>query len=301
MELLKIENATYFYDGTSNGIENIDFSGNEGDFIAVVGKNGAGKSTLLNMLSGLYAPKSGTIKCSPELTYNDLGISAQKQSIDWYLNVYDNIFLGAVLVGMNKKDCAKATDLVAKILDLDSLYKRSPDSLSGGQQQRVQVARALVHNPRIMILDEPTAGLDYHYSQELFEYLKNKTLEGKQLIFVSSHDLSMLEDYCNKILFLDKGKQIYFGDMKTFLNSNNLTKEIYIHFSGNISDELRENLIKEYGVTFDNRIIILVDKKENNLNDIIGKLLKEVSIMGIEKKQISLKDIMKYKEGDNNA
>ena len=200
MTLLTLKDVSYFYEGTHNGICDISFEAEKGDLIAVVGKNGAGKTTLLNVLSGIYTPQQGSITCSPKLTYHDLGISPQKQSIDWYLNVRDNIMLGAVLTGLSKKESQTATDSISEILDLADFYTRSPDSLSGGQQQRVQVARALVHNPEIMILDEPTAGLDYRYSHGLFEYLKEKCFDEKKLALVSSHDLGMLEDYCNKIL-----------------------------------------------------------------------------------------------------
>ena len=139
MALLTLNDVSYFYEGTHNGICDISFEAEKGDFIAVVGKNGAGKSTLLNVLSGIYTPQQGSITCSPKLTYHDLGISPQKQSIDWYLNVRDNIMLGAVLTGLSKKESQAATDSISEILDLTDFYTSSPDSLSGGQQQRVHV------------------------------------------------------------------------------------------------------------------------------------------------------------------
>jgi len=295
MELLKLEGVTYLYEGTANGISDIHFMASEGDFIAVVGKNGAGKSTLLNLLSGIYRPQAGTITCPPELTYHDLGISTQKQSIDWYLNVHDNIRLGAVLTGMHKKEADQATDAISEILELSDLYQRSPDSLSGGQQQRVQVARALVHNPRIMLLDEPTAGLDFRYSQRLFAYLQEKCRKERHLILVSSHDLAMLEDYCTKILYLDQGRQLYFGEMNAFLDSHQVMREISVSFSGDLSERLRETL-SHAGASVDDQSVVFTESDSINLNQIIGSLLKEVPITGIESKRIGLKDIMLQRE-----
>lgn len=300
MALLKAENISYFYEGTSKGVRNISFSGKAGDLIAVVGKNGAGKSTLLNMLSGLYLPQNGQIVCAPDLNYHDLGISTQKQSIDWYLNVYDNILLGAMLAGLSRKEAHIATASIAKILDLSDLYERSPDSLSGGQQQRIQVARALVHNPKIVILDEPTAGLDYLYSHRLFDFLRIKCLKEQRLIFVSSHDLTMLENYCNKILFLDNGTQLYFGEMDSFLNSHDLSKAISISFSGDISENLRKTIVSK-DVTFDGQTVVINNADSNNINKIIKYLLQEVSIIGIDSKQVGLKEIISQTEGKNNA
>lgn len=298
MELLNAKNITYFYDGTSDGVSNINFNGMEGDFIAIIGKNGAGKSTLLNMLSGIYLPQSGELRCSDDLNYHDFGICSQKQSIDWYLNVHDNIMLGAVLAGLNEKEALKATDYIAELLELSEFGKKSPDSLSGGQQQRLQVARALVHNPRVLILDEPTAGLDFHYSDRLFKYLKEKSSREGRLIFVSSHDLSLLEDYCDKILFLDKGKQLYFGEMKEFLSSHQMASEVTISYSGEISEGLRKELESE-DVIFNDQDIVL--NNSECLNEIILKLLKEVSITGLDSKKIGLKEIMTQNKEDINA
>ncbi len=295
MGILKIEDVTYNYKGTKNGVENISFEADGGDLIAVVGRNGAGKTTFLNLLSGVYQPQKGRIICPSDMTYHDLGICTQKQSIDWYLNVYDNIFLGAMLAGLDKDSAHLSTKFVGKMLDLINLFNRDMDSLSGGQQQRVQVARALVHNPVILILDEPTVGLDFCYSQELFGYLQQKSFQEKRLIFVSSHDLSMLEDYCNKILFLDEGKQVYFGDMRKFFNSYNLSREIRITYAGNISEELTR-LISEEGVIVDKESSTLYGVNSNNLDKIIICLLREVSITEVDSEKIKLKDIILQKE-----
>ena len=299
MALLTLKDVSYFYEGTHNGICDISFDAEKGDFIAVIGKNGAGKSTLLNLLSGIYSPQHGSITCSPKLTYHDLGISPQKQSIDWYLNVRDNIMLGAVLTGLSKKESQAATDSISEILDLTDFYTRSPDSLSGGQQQRVQVARALVHKPEIMILDEPTAGLDYRYSHGLFEYLKEKCFDEKKLALVSSHDLGMLEDYCNKILFLNEGQQFYFGSMRDFLSAHQLTREIEISFSGEISDTLKKELIDQ-GAKFEEKTVSFIESSVD-LNCIIGMLLAEVSITSINSERLGLKEIMMQEEATENA
>lgn len=300
MALLTLRNISYLYEETQSGIRDISFEADEGDFIAIVGKNGAGKSTLLNVLSGIYPPREGEITCAPTLNYHDLGISPQKQSIDWYLNVRDNIMLGAVLAGFSRKEARRATDSISEVLDLTEFYKRTPDALSGGQQQRVQVARALVHNPKIMILDEPTAGLDYRYSQGLFAYLKKKCLEEKKLVLVSSHDLGILEECCNKILFLNRGKQFYFGSMQDFLADHQLTKEVEISFSGEMSDSLKKELTSQKAKIEGDTVSIL-ESPSVDLSRIIGSLLAEVSITNIHSERLGLKEIMMQEEETDHA
>ena len=291
MTFLKLNHVKYLYEGTDAGIQNITFDAHGGDLVAVVGRNGAGKSTLINLLSGVEKPQEGTISCSDDLTYHDLGISPQKQSIDWYLNVFDNINLGVLLTGKDHAECKKATDKIAAVLDLQELYKRNPDSVSGGQQQRIQVARALVHDPEILFLDEPTVGLDYGYSTALFAYLKDKCEHEKKLIFVSSHDLSLLEDYCNKILFLEEGRQVFFGDIHEFLKAHQLVPEYVISYSGSLSEDLQQQLTGQ-NIIVNGQTLTVRDVDKDVLNALIGSLLNEVSITGIESKKIGLKDII---------
>ena len=203
------------------------------------------------------------------------------------------------MTGLSKKESQAATDSISEILDLTDFYTRSPDSLSGGQQQRVQVARALVHNPEIMILDEPTARLDYRYSHGPFEYLKEKCFGEKKLALVSSHDLGMLEDYCNKILFLNQGQQFYYGSMRDFLSAHQLTREIEISFSGEMSDTLKEELIDQ-GAKLEEQTVSFIESSVD-LNYIIGKLLAEVSITSMGSERLGLKEIMMQEEATENA
>jgi len=150
-----------------------------------------------------------------------------------------------------------------------------------------------------MILDEPTAGLDYRYSHGLFEYLKEKCFGEKKLALVSSHDLGMLEDYCNKILFLNEGQQFYYGSMRDFLSNHQLTREIEISFSGEISDTLKEELIDQ-GAKLEEQTVSFIESSVD-LNCIIGKLLAEVSITSMGSERLGLKEIMMQEEATENA
>ena len=113
--MISIDGLAVEFGGTTL-FSDISFVINEKDRIALMGKNGAGKSTFLNMVSGITTPCSGTISCSPEINYHDLGFCSQRQSIDWYLNVYDNVRLGAMLAGMRAKDADQATKTVMELI-----------------------------------------------------------------------------------------------------------------------------------------------------------------------------------------
>jgi ABC-type multidrug transport system ATPase subunit len=290
--MISFKNLTFHYKKTKNGINNISFDANYGDFIALVGKNGAGKTSFFNIITGISKPTKGSIEVNGHLEYNKIGICTQKQSIDWYLNVYDNIFLGAIFANTKKKYAHKYTENILDLLDLKNLSKRSPDSLSRGQQQRVQVGRALVHNPEFIILDEPTSGLDIKYSTKLFEYLYNKCKKENRLIIVSSHELDMLENYCDKILYIENGHQLFYGNMKDFLNEYTESNKMVINFRGNIKEKEKNELL-DLKAYIDENKIYLSEEYNDNLNKIITIILNKADIISINKNKITIKDILK--------
>ena len=129
--------------------------------------------------------------------------------------------------------------------------------------------------------------------------MKEKCFGEKKLALVSSHDLGMLEDYCNKILFLNQGQQFYFGSMQDFLSAHQLTREIEISFSGEISDTLKKELIDQ-GAKLEEQTVSLIESSVD-LNCIIGKLLVEVSITSMGSERLGLKEIMMQEEATENA
>lgn len=213
--MIEAKNLCYTYPGTENGIHSLNFQINRGDMVAIIGKNGSGKTTLFNLITEYLTPTSGLIQKQVEI--NKISYCMQRQSIDWYLNVEQNVNIASILYGGKK-----FTD-IDFLIGLSDKKNDSVDKLSGGQQQRVQIGRALAQNGEIYLLDEPTVGLDIDYSERMMNYLKQLTNDNK-LVIVSSHDLALLEKYCNKILYMKLGKVEYFGEMQEFIK--NYSKEI---------------------------------------------------------------------------
>lgn len=219
--IFKMQNVSVAYDDFE-ALHCISMTAQPGDFIALVGANGAGKSTFLNALMGLLTPKSGCIDFNEERIHLEnplasIGFSSQKLNMDWYLNVWNNVFLGCAFAGIGGKRARELTKKALHLVHLEGEADSLLDTLSGGQQQRVQIGRAIVHEPQIYILDEPTTGLDADVAENFFQYLEEEHKIGKTII-VSSHDLYLLEKYCTKLLFLEKGNLVYWGGMKEFLD-----------------------------------------------------------------------------------
>lgn len=215
---LKVDSLSIKF-GDFYALKNISFSLNKGDLVALIGANGAGKSTLLNSLYGLLSPTEGIIDynekyLNPKQPAHSIGFSAQRCIIDWYLNVRENVYLGALLGGVKTDELNQKTQQALNLVHLSNKAEAVVETLSGGQQQRVQIARAIVHNPDFYILDEPTTGLDPDLSERFFKFLKDEQDKGKTII-ISSHDIYLLEKYCTKVLFLQNGNLVFFDEISS--------------------------------------------------------------------------------------
>lgn len=218
MSILKTINLKKYYGTEPNitrAVDDVNFSVEEGEFVAVVGTSGSGKSTLLHMIGGLDKPTSGTVivrgddlanKNDEELTIfrrRNIGFVFQNYNLVPILNVYENIVLPVELDG-NKVDENFLNEIVG-MLGLEDKLKSMPNNLSGGQQQRVAIARALISKPAIILADEPTGNLDSKTSADVLGLLKNSSTKFNQTIVMITHnnDIAQLAD---RIVRIEDGK-----------------------------------------------------------------------------------------------
>lgn len=205
MELINISNLFYKYNKT-DVLENINLSIKDDDFLAIIGPNGGGKSTLLKLILGLLTPQTG--KIDKKIKNNLIGYVPQNTNlnIDFPITALEIVLMGHVsskkrLFGYSKEDIACAMDSLAKVSMTDFANSKIGD-LSGGQRQRVFIARALCSNPKIMLLDEPTASIDVKGQREIYDLLKE--LNKSICIVVVSHDISVLLNYAKNVAHINK-------------------------------------------------------------------------------------------------
>lgn len=218
MEILKVENLTKIYGKDENkviAVDNVSFSINKGDFIAIVGSSGSGKSTLLHLIGGVDKPTSGKVYIEGKDIYaldNDelaifrrrnIGIIYQFYNLLPILNVVENITLPCELDGKNV-DKTKLNELL-KTLSLENRKLYLPNELSGGQQQRVAIGRALINNPAIVLADEPTGNLDSKSSEDIVNLLKNANKKNNQTIIMITHNLDIAKE-ADRIIKIEDGK-----------------------------------------------------------------------------------------------
>lgn len=220
MEILRVENLTKTYgkgESEVKAVDNVSFSVEKGEFVAIVGSSGSGKSTLLHLLGGVDRPTSGKVFVDGKdiYTLNDdnlaifrrrqVGIIYQFYNLIPILNVEENVTLPCDLDG-NKVDEKRLNDLLTS-LGLQNRKKYLPNQLSGGQQQRVSIGRALINNPAIILADEPTGNLDSKSSEEIVELLKMTNKKYKQTIIMITHNLEIANE-ADRILTIEDGKII---------------------------------------------------------------------------------------------
>lgn len=218
MEILKVEHLTKIYgkgDTLVKAIDDISFSVEKGQFVAIIGSSGSGKSTLLHILGGVDKPTSGKVYVDGEdvfkLNETNLAIFRRRQvgliyqfyNLIPILNVKENMTLPILLDG--KKPNEEYLDELIDILGLKSRINHLPNQLSGGEQQRVSIGRALMNRPAILLADEPTGNLDSKNSKEIIELLKLSNKKYKQTIIMITHDQS-LALHADRIITIKDGK-----------------------------------------------------------------------------------------------
>lgn len=218
MEILKVENLCKNYgkgETLVKALDNVSFSVEKGEFVAIVGASGSGKSTLLHLLGGVDRPTSGKIVIDGEDVYNlnetnlaifrrrQVGLIYQFYNLIPILNVKENITLPILLDG--KKVDENYLDELITTLDLQNRVNHLPNELSGGQQQRVSIGRALMNHPAILLADEPTGNLDSKASREIVELLKLSNKKYKQTIIMITHDHNLALN-ADRIITIDDGK-----------------------------------------------------------------------------------------------
>ena len=214
--VIKIDNLNKSY-GSLKAVNNLSVRVKSGEFFSFLGINGAGKSTTINMICGELKKDSGTIKvCDKEIDDDNMfikrkiGVVFQDSLLDKTLSVYDNLKIKASLYDIVGDDFNKRYDELSNLFDLKEIENQKISQLSGGQRRRVDIARAIIHNPDILILDEPTTGLDPGTRKKIWKVLNSLRKDSNLTIFLTTHYMEEAAD-SDYIVILDKGKIVAEG------------------------------------------------------------------------------------------
>lgn len=280
--MLYIEDLTKNY-GAFTAVNNLTLHIPEGDLFGFVGPNGAGKTTTIRIVCGLLRASAGKVRIGD--TAVEAGSRNMKRLIGYvpdFFGVYDNLkvreymdFYGS-MYGMGHRDIAKLTDDLLELVNLTDKKEFYVDTLSRGMKQRLCVARALLHNPKLLILDEPSSGLDPGARVEMKELLKNLHSMGKTIV-ISSHILSELSEMCSSIGIMNRGQLVTAGRIEDIMQQLSGGNRINVRISSDMESAVRF-LKEQAGVTVDsvreNDVLISYDGSDEEICALIGGLVQ---------------------------
>lgn len=235
--IVEINRLSYRYDSSFLSLDDISFRMKQADLLGIIGPNGAGKTTLFNCMLGILTDYKGTIKLfgkevfkNKRILLGNVGYVPQQTSVEqsFPANVGEIISFG-LLGSLKKVSRSYAKDQVDKAIHAVGLSDRKNirfSELSGGQQQRVLIAKALVHNPKLLILDEPTSGIDQDTQDKFYDLIRRLNTEEKISIILSSHDLDAVSKLANKVACINR-KMFFHGDAKEFFGNDTILKTYY--------------------------------------------------------------------------
>ena len=273
---LTIKNLSKTYANGFQALDDITFNVQRGDFFALLGPNGAGKSTTLGIVSGLTEKTSGSVEIMDIDIEHDLygarrvlGVVPQEFNFNQFEKVIDIIITQAGYFGLKKHEVLDYAETLLKELDLWDKRNTPSRMLSGGMKRRLMIARALIHKPQVLILDEPTAGVDIELRRSMWEFMKKLNEEEGTTIILTTHYLEEAEQLCRNIGIINKGKLIRQTSTKQLLTETNVESFIF---------DLEEPLVQgislpeyEYTQVNEDQLQIMI-KKEHSLNNLFDLL-----------------------------
>tara|TARA_B100002051_G_scaffold58818_1_gene54745 strand:+ start:1716 stop:2645 length:930 start_codon:yes stop_codon:yes gene_type:complete len=280
---------------TVNALKNLNLEVKEGEVFGLLGPNGAGKSTFINILGGSVIKSSGLINVwgfdidkNPRQVKASIGIVPQEVTLDPFFSPRKLLDLQAGLYGIKKKD--RITDTILKLVSLEDQANSYARSLSGGMKRRLLIAKAMVHQPPIIILDEPTAGVDVDLRKTLWENVKSLNAQGVTTI-LTTHYLEEAEKMCDRIGILNKGELVALDTTKNLLER---IQTKIVSFSIDKKSNIINKKLSSVKIISDdeNKLIISYEKSKVSIDEIILELKKEdIKIFDISTDDGDLEDV----------
>jgi ABC-2 type transport system ATP-binding protein len=239
-KIIEIRGLTKKFNGFT-AVKNISFSVNKGEVFAFLGPNGAGKTTTIKMLTTLLKPTRGYIRINgfdalknPDKVMNYFGIVFQDQSLDEELTAYENMYFHLILYKIPKNERKERINRMLKLVELFDKRNVFVKNFSGGMKRRLEIARSLLHEPKILFLDEPTLGLDPQTRYNIWEYIKKLNKNNKTTIFLTTHYIEEAERIAERVAIIDNGNIIKIGAVEEIKKSakSETLEEAFIKLTG---------------------------------------------------------------------
>ena len=297
--ILSVKNLKKIYsnkqDGETHALNNLNLDVKEGEIFGLLGPNGAGKTTFINILAGTVIKTAGQVNVwgfdldkNPRQVRASVGIVPQEVNLDPFFSPRKLLELQAGLYGIKEKD--RITDTILNLVSLEKQANSYARSLSGGMKRRLLMAKALVHQPPIIFLDEPTAGVDVELRQNLWKNVRLLNELGVTII-LTTHYLEEAEEMCDRIAILNKGNIVALDSTKNLLNRIQ-TKKVTFKTDKNI--DIKEDDLESLKIIskLDNEVCVSYEKSKVNIEELINLIKKNnVKIIDISTDDGDLEDV----------
>ncbi len=296
---LKVEKLTKIYSKNSStnikALNDLNLEVKEGEIFGLLGPNGAGKTTFLNILAGTVIKDSGKVNVwghdldtNPRQVRASIGIVPQEVNLDAFFSPKNLLELQAGLYGIPKKE--RITETILKLVSLEKQANAYARSLSGGMKRRLLIAKAMVHRPPILVLDEPTAGVDVELRQNLWNNVRALNKQGVTII-LTTHLMYEAEEMCDRIAIINKGNLIKLDTTENLLNSIKTKKIIFKVKKINKINSVNLNGIK-FLYNSNNEIIVSYEREKHKIDEIINKSKSQgMDIYDISTEEGNLEDV----------
>ncbi len=300
MSIIEVKNISKRFNDKL-ALDNISYEVKEGEIFGFIGPNGAGKSTLINIMTSLLTPDSGTIEIcgydilrEPIKAKECMGYVPQELALMEDLNAYDNLEFFGALYGLKGKLLKERIAEALKVTGLEETKKQKVKKFSGGMKRRLNIAVSILHHPKVLILDEPTVGVDPQSRNHIFSFIKNICKEWGTTVIYTSHYMEEIEELCKRVFIIDLGKEVSYGDreeIKASVFSNNKVIIETQEISGETIMKLKDLEGIDKVSDKDNILILTIDSKFK-LASVLSLLEKEtVNIKKISYEEAKLEDV----------
>ena len=284
-------------------VNDVSFSIDQGEIVGYIGANGAGKSTTVKMMCGILHPTSGSVTIDNKdiLKYRkqinkEIGVVfGQKTQLWWDIPLIETFKILKSIYEISDEDYKERFKFLCDLLDLNDFLDQNVRSLSLGQRMRADFAASLIHNPKILYLDEPTIGLDVLVKDKIRKAIKILNKKYKTTIILTTHDMKDIEELCSRIIIIDKGKILYDGNLENIKYKFGNIKTIIFKNNAKFN---KDELIKEYKKISikendSNDILISFSLNEVNLDNLLLSLINKYKVEDFKINDISIEDITK--------
>lgn len=284
-------------------LEDVSFTINEGEMVGYIGPNGAGKSTTIKIMSGILNPDCGECIINGKLPWKDrinhvkdIGVVfGQRSQLWWDVPVADSFELIKEIYKISDRDFKSNMKMLTDLLSIEDIIKVPARQLSLGQRMRCEIAASLLHNPKILFLDEPTIGLDAVSKIAVRDFIKNINKENKTTVILTTHDTQDIEALTKRIILIGKGRVLLDGNLEDLKQKFNKNRTITLDYSGNIT-ELCSGLT--FAEKYSSRVVISVDTEIVSISKAIAYLAERVEINDFTVDSVTVDDVVVglYKE-----